>query len=187
MKRNSYSSLAFAAVDGTRPVWPRAASRSRGRHRLPRSTRPPQQCGRHHARLERLPRLRPHGHQQLPGPDRRSMTRTWAACGTNLHVWAFSEDGITPAAFENCSHYSLSTVVTFTGRLGRGRAPALALVVMCWGRATTAGSWFASAVNGEIACFGGRLPFYSFTAAYGVHLHPGHRRSGCRSSTIRTS
>ena len=27
--------------------------------------------------------------------------------------------------------------------------------------------------GGEIACFGGRLPFYSFTAAYGLHYVPG--------------
>ena len=88
--------------------------------------------------------------------------------GTNLHVWSFSEDCVNEEAFENCSHYRFAAVVNIccgsSGEAGLRLSP--------WWSPLVDGRFMLNA-NGEIACFGGRLPFYSFTAAYGVRYVPG--------------
>ncbi len=91
--------------------------------------------------------------------------------GTNLHVWSFSEDGgISPAVFENCSHYryNCTFIITGTGNNVEG-----GLRVSPWWSLDVDGRFMCNATSGEIACFGGRLPFYSFTAAYGLRYVPG--------------
>ncbi len=87
--------------------------------------------------------------------------------GTNLHNWSFSEDGITKAAFENCSHYRFAAVVKLNSPFGEA-----GLRLSPWWSGDVDGRFMINA-NGEIACFGGRLPFYSFTAAYGLRYAPG--------------
>lgn len=90
---------------------------------------------------------------------------------TNLHVWSFSEDGITPAVFENCSHYQFSCVFEGSGFGGVGEG---GLRLSPWWSLDVDGRFMCRiGGNGEIACFGGRLPFYSFTGAYGVTYTPG--------------
>jgi hypothetical protein len=94
--------------------------------------------------------------------------------GTNLHNWSFSEDqGITRAAFENCSHYRYSAVVKFNNPSGEAGLLLAPWWNMWWGGAPTDGKFMLNAASGEIACFGGRLPFYSFTVAYGLRYTPG--------------
>jgi hypothetical protein len=44
---------------------------------------------------------------------------------------------------------------------------------MWWGGAPADGKFMLHAGTGEIACFGGRLPFYSFTVAQGLRYVPG--------------
>jgi hypothetical protein len=91
---------------------------------------------------------------------------------TNLHVWAFSEDGVTPAVFENCSHYKFSAV--FNGNLTGAGVGEGGLRLSPWWSLQADGRFMVRiGGNGEIACFGGRLPFYSFTGAYGVTYTPG--------------
>lgn len=91
---------------------------------------------------------------------------------TNLHVWALSEDAITPAVFENCSHYKFSA--TFNGNLTGAGVGEGGLRLSPWWSLLGDGRFMARiGGNGEIACFGGRLPFYSFTGAYGVTYVPG--------------
>jgi hypothetical protein len=92
--------------------------------------------------------------------------------GTNLHNWSFSEDGITRAAFENCSHYRYSAVVKFNAVQGEAGLMLAPWWNMWWGGPPADGKFMINA-GGEIACFGGRLPFYSFTVAYGLHYTPG--------------
>jgi len=87
--------------------------------------------------------------------------------GTNFHNWSFSEDGITKAAFENCSHFKFGTVVTLASPYGEA-----GLRLSPWWGPETDGKFMINA-GGEIACFGGRLPFYTFTGAYGLHYVPG--------------
>jgi hypothetical protein len=88
--------------------------------------------------------------------------------GTNLHAWSFSEDGITKAVFENCSHYRFAAVVKMCTQYGEA-----GLRLSPWWSPNVDGRFMVNATSGEIACFGGRLPFFSFTAAYGVHYLQG--------------
>ena len=88
--------------------------------------------------------------------------------GTNLHAWSFSEDGITKAVFENCSHYRFAAVVKMCTQYGEA-----GLRLSPWWSPNVDGRFMINAASGEIACFGGRLPFYSFTAAYGLRYVSG--------------
>jgi len=87
-------------------------------------------------------------------------------CGgfANLHNWRFSEDGATPAVFDNDSAFKMSANLTITGT-AEGEA---GLQVSPWWSQDVDGRFNVRTTDGEIACFGGRLPFYSFTAAQGV-------------------
>jgi hypothetical protein len=92
----------------------------------------------------------------------------------NLHVWSFSEDGgLTPAVFENCSYYLFrATLVLDPGGPSVAGAAEAGLRLSPWWSLDVDGRFMVRAGvpygNGEIACYGGRLPFYSFTANYGV-------------------
>lgn len=89
--------------------------------------------------------------------------------GANLHSWVFSADGgATRAQFQNCSEYRFCADVTLSG------------TASCEGGLRIAPWWspdvdgrFMINKGGEIACFSGRLPFYSFTVAHGITYTPG--------------
>ncbi len=82
----------------------------------------------------------------------------------NLNVWRFSTDGATEADFENGSSYSYSADFVISGN---GAAEGGLQVAPWWSESD--GRFNCRTTDGEIACFGGRLPFYSFTATYGLH------------------
>lgn len=86
----------------------------------------------------------------------------------NLHNWHFSEDGSTDAVFNNADHfrYSADLVIDGTGRAEAG------LQVAPWWSHDVDGR-FNVKTDGEIACFGGRLPFFSFTGTYGLNYVKG--------------
>ncbi|HTO90197.1 MAG TPA: hypothetical protein VMJ70_03620 [Candidatus Sulfotelmatobacter sp.] len=85
----------------------------------------------------------------------------------NLHTWSFSTDGgATKAQFENCSAYRFCADVVLDGDDPPGEA---GLRLAPWWSPDADGKFMLNYGTGEIACFGGRLPFYSFTAAYGIH------------------
>lgn len=91
----------------------------------------------------------------------------------NLHTWSFSDDGTTRAIFENCSHYRYSCTFTLYGTgNGEGGLRVSPWWNTWWGGAPVDGRFMANS-GGEIACFGGRLPYYSFTGAYGLHYQKG--------------
>jgi hypothetical protein len=86
------------------------------------------------------------------------------------HVWRFSEDGgATVAQFPNNSDFSYGADLTLTGvnavggELGLNVAP-------WWDPSMSDGRVNCRVPDGEVACFGARMPFFSFTAAYGVHF-----------------
>lgn len=82
----------------------------------------------------------------------------------NLHIWSFSEDGgANPSLFINNSHYHFSADVTISGN---GEGEGGLRLAPWWFRGD--GRFMINASTGEIACFGGRLPFYSFTAGHGI-------------------
>jgi hypothetical protein len=86
-------------------------------------------------------------------------------CGgwANLHVWRYSGDGATPAIFPNASDFRSAADLVISGV---NDAEAGLQIRPWWGEAD--GRFNVRSTDGEIACFGGRLPFFSFTSAYAL-------------------
>jgi len=85
-------------------------------------------------------------------------------CGwANLHVWRFSENGTDAAIFMNgdAFRFAATLVLTGTGYCESG------LQVRPWWSESD-GRLNVRTTDGEIACFGGRLPFYSFTGNHSI-------------------
>lgn len=95
------------------------------------------------------------------------------SCGgfANLHNWHFSDDGgATDAVFNNGDCFKYSTNLTISGA-GEGEA---GLQVAPWWSQNVDGRLNVRTTDGEIACFGGRLPFYSFTGNHSVTYTKGN-------------
>jgi hypothetical protein len=176
MKRNSYSSLAFAAVVALGLVASSLAIAADGINCLPPVNTPSANSA---VMMPRVWNDCAASTLTLVNnyPALVSISDTDVECFgyTNLNVWALSEDGITPAVFENCSHYQFSCVFNGSGsQVGPGGAGEGGLRLSPWWSLQADGRFNVRiGGNGEIACFGGRLPFYSFTGAYGVAYTPG--------------
>jgi hypothetical protein len=83
----------------------------------------------------------------------------------NRHSWSFSIDGgATAYNFRNRDEFSYSATVVLDG-LGDGES---GLRLSPWYSQENDGSFNIRTPDGEIACFGGRLPFYSFTANHAI-------------------
>jgi hypothetical protein len=88
----------------------------------------------------------------------------------NLHGWSFSEDGgATASLFRNGSSFHYCADVTIDGQ-GQGEG---GLRFSPWWAQQVDGRFMINSEAGhvpagEVACFGGRLPFYSFTGNFGV-------------------
>ena len=87
----------------------------------------------------------------------------------NLHDWLLSDDGVNPTGFPNNSAFSLECDFMLDGT-GNGEG---GLHLGPWWSPDVDGVLNLRTTDGEIACFGGRLPFYSFTGAYGLHYVKG--------------
>jgi hypothetical protein len=81
----------------------------------------------------------------------------------NMHTWRFSTDGVNAAQFLNGDGFSYSALFTLNG-VGEG-----GLSLAPWWSPDTDGLFNCRTTDGEITCFGGRMPFFSFTAAFGLH------------------
>jgi len=81
----------------------------------------------------------------------------------NMHTWRFSQDGINATQFQNGDsfQYEVDLVVDGIGEGGLSLSP--------WWSPDVDGLFNVRNPDGEIAVFGGRLPFFSFTAAFGIH------------------
>ena len=86
----------------------------------------------------------------------------------NLHNWRFSENGFNPAQYANGDPFSVSTNLVLSGGSGES-----GLQVSPWWSPDVDGRLNVRNPDGEIAAFGGRLPFFSFTATYGLHYVAG--------------
>jgi len=82
----------------------------------------------------------------------------------NRHAWSLSENGANYALFVNSSHFRFSADVTISGP-GEGEG---GLRWSPWWTQLIDGVFMINASTGEIACFAGRLPFYSFTGGHGI-------------------
>jgi hypothetical protein len=87
----------------------------------------------------------------------------------NLHNWRFSENNFAAAVFNNGDQFSFSADLTISGT---GTAEA-GLQVAPWFSQNVDGRLNVRISDGEIAAFGGRLPFYSFTSNFGIHYAAG--------------
>jgi len=77
----------------------------------------------------------------------------------NLHAWSFSQNGTDPAVFDNNACFTFGANLVISGN-GHGEA---AIRISPWWSQFVDGRINVRTTDGEIACFGGRLPFYSFT------------------------
>lgn len=80
----------------------------------------------------------------------------------NLHTWRFSSDGINAIQFQNADAFEYSATVVLNG-LGEG-----GLSLSPWWSPDADGQFNCRTTDGEVACFGGRMPFFSFTGAFGL-------------------
>ena len=80
----------------------------------------------------------------------------------NLHTWRFSTDGTNDIQFLNGDtfEYSCTLVLNGAGEGGLSLAP--------WWSPQADGLFNVRTTDGEIACFGGRMPFFTFTGAFGL-------------------
>ena len=81
----------------------------------------------------------------------------------NRHAWSFSGDNSTMAQFQNNDGFLFCATVTGSGT-GDGE---LGLRLSPWWSQNVDGTFMLNTRSGEIAVFGGRLPFYSFTVQNG--------------------
>jgi len=86
----------------------------------------------------------------------------------NMHTWRFSTDGVNPIGFLNGDTFEYSCTYMMTGAGGEG-----GLSLAPWWSPDPDGLFNCRTTDGEIACFGGRMPFFSFTASFGIHYVPG--------------
>ncbi|MBK6899967.1 MAG: hypothetical protein IPH09_12090 [bacterium] len=92
-------------------------------------------------------------------------------CGAgwgSRHNWRFADGGVAQN-FANGDGFSYSCDLTISGT---GEAEATLAIAPWWSQAV-GGAFNFRTNDGEIACFGGRLPFYSFTGSQGLHYVKG--------------
>src|SRR5882762_5622881 len=80
----------------------------------------------------------------------------------NLHTWRFSTDGVNAIQFLNGDAFAYSATLVLNG-VGEG-----GLNLSPWYSPDADGLFNVRTTDGEIACFGGRMPFFTFTGAFGV-------------------
>jgi hypothetical protein len=123
-------------------------------------------------------------------PSLISIQDAGLACSgfANMHNWTFSTDGVNGAVYNNDSDFRISTDLVITGR-GEG-----GLRISPWYSKDVDGLFNVRSTDGEIACFGGRLPFYTFTGVYGlrytagqpIHLEMAYKPHGLNASSPAT-
>ncbi|HEX7879435.1 MAG TPA: hypothetical protein VF720_08500 [Candidatus Eisenbacteria bacterium] len=82
----------------------------------------------------------------------------------NRHAWRFSNDGTNYLEFQNADHFRFCADLTISGT---GEAEA-GLQIGPWWSPLVDGTFNVRTTDGEIACFGGRMPFYSFTGSHAL-------------------
>lgn len=80
----------------------------------------------------------------------------------NLHTWRFSADGTNALQLQNNDAFEYSCLLVLNG-IGEG-----GLSLAPWWSQDPDGLMNVRTTDGEIAVFGGRLPFFSFTGAFGL-------------------
>src|SRR5262245_12669095 len=95
--------------------------------------------------------------------DDQNVVPPFCAGFANLHTWRFSTDGVNAIQFINGDTFEYSAVLVLNG-IGEG-----GLNLSPWWGPDADGLFNVRTTDGEIACFGGRMPFFTFTGAFGLH------------------
>lgn len=87
----------------------------------------------------------------------------------NLHNWRFSENGVDPVLFSNGDifRFSADLVIDGAGQCESG------IQISPWWSQNVEGRINVRTTDGEIAMFGGVLPFYNFSANTGIFYQKG--------------
>ena len=95
--------------------------------------------------------------------DDQNVLPPFCAGFANLHTWRFSDNGVDPIQFMNGDtfEYSCTMILNGVGEGGLNMSP--------WFSPDADGLFNVRTTDGEIACFGGRMPFFTFTGAFGLH------------------
>lgn len=91
----------------------------------------------------------------------------------NLHVWRYAEGGVAAVFNNNSAFKSCANLVID----GDGESEAGMQIAPWWSAAD--GRLNVRTTDGEIACFGGRLPFFTFTGQFGLHYQKGEMINIC--------
>ena len=182
MKRNRYSSLAFAAVMAL-GLLAAGLAVARTRYTCPGNTPAPNSAVLDLRVFERLPGLRP----LRPSTTTRPLV-SHQRHGRGLHGLdqpARLEPSRRTASRRPSSRTAATTVLARRWSSSAGpRTVRRASGSPRGGRCTADGRFMiASAATARSPASAGGCRSTASPAAYGVHLRPGHRRSGCRSST----
>lgn len=94
--------------------------------------------------------------------DQNAPPQPLCAGFANLHTWRFSTDGVNALQFLNGDAFEYSSTVVLNGA-GEG-----GLNLSPWFSPDADGLFNVRTTDGEIACFGGRMPFFTFTGAFGL-------------------
>ena len=94
--------------------------------------------------------------------DQNQLPQPFCAGFANLHTWRFSTDGTNPIQFLNGDTFEYSCMLQLNGA-GEG-----GLNLAPWWGPDADGLFNVRTTDGEIACFGGRMPFFTFTGAFGL-------------------
>jgi len=95
--------------------------------------------------------------------DQNQLPQPFCAGFANLHTWRFSTDGTNALQFINGDTFEFSCELTLNG-IGEG-----GLNVSPWYGPDADGMMNVRTTDGEIACFGGRMPFFTFTGAFALN------------------
>lgn len=87
----------------------------------------------------------------------------------NLHNWTLSQDGVNPHWYGNGDAFTLRATLVISGNDVNGSEAGLR--VGPWWSPNVDGRFNVRVPDGEIAAFGGVLPFYSFSDPGGFNLH----------------
>ena len=94
--------------------------------------------------------------------DDQNAVAPFCAGFANLHTWRFSTDGVNAIQFLNGDAFGYSSTLVLNG-VGEG-----GLNMSPWFSPDADGLFNVRTTDGEIACFGGRMPFFTFTGAFGL-------------------
>lgn len=88
----------------------------------------------------------------------------------NRHAWRFSVDDANAVDFANGDNFRFCAELLITG----GGECEAGLQITPWWSLNVDGTFNVRTTDGEIACFGGRMPFYSFTGSHGITYTKGN-------------